>query len=133
MDATYALVGSRLYWSKLKETDMTKNIRPRARRGFTMIELLVVIAIIAIMAGMMLPVLSKAREAGRRVVCMSNLRQVGMGLQMYASDHGERLPALGPSGREWPLDIMSYIGSSQIFTCPTDNHSGEPTIGGYGA
>ena len=61
-----------------------------ARKGFTLIELLVVIAIIAILAAILLPVLGRARESGKRASCRSNLRQMGIGSFMYASDdsHG---------------------------------------------
>ena len=60
----------------------------RLQRGFTLIELLVVIAIIAILAAILFPVLPRAKEAGRRVRCQSNLRQIGIAFSMYVADHG---------------------------------------------
>jgi prepilin-type N-terminal cleavage/methylation domain-containing protein len=112
---------------------MNRKQNKSGRRGFTLIELLVVIAIIAILAAMLLPVFAQARESARRAVCTSNLRQIGMALQMYATDHSERVPSPGASGREWASQVVPYVGSTQIFVCPSDsNTSGEPTIGGSG-
>jgi prepilin-type N-terminal cleavage/methylation domain-containing protein len=71
---------------------------PSPARGpaFTLIELLVVIATIAILAALLLPALASAREKGRRTVCLSNARQIGLGIQMYAQDNDGRIP-FGPN------------------------------------
>ena len=62
------------------------------RAGFTLIELLVVIAIIAILVSLLLPALTRARDSGRKAACISNLRQMGIAVHAYASDHDGRIP-----------------------------------------
>ena len=80
--------------------------------GFTLIELLVVIAIIAILAALLLPSLVKAKSAGRRAACISNLRQVGAAVHMYAQDHEGRIP-YGPNAPPFshPADFYPSTGS----------------------
>jgi len=98
------------------------------RNRFTLIELLVVIAIIAILASMLLPALSQAREKARQASCASNLKQIGLGWLMYIDDARETLPPLyfatvgGVSGGYYhtPELIHSYITDANVWKCPSD-------------
>ena len=90
--------------------------------AFTLIELLVVIAIIAILAAILFPVFARARENARRSSCLSNLKQIGLGLMQYTQDYDEKYPLglRGTFGNTWSLDIAPYVKSEQVFRCPSD-------------
>jgi prepilin-type N-terminal cleavage/methylation domain-containing protein/prepilin-type processing-associated H-X9-DG protein len=132
-------------------------IRSR-RRGFTLIELLVVIAIIAILAAILFPVFAQARAKARQTACLSNLKQIGTALMMYAQDYDEVLAGnhvgtphsnAGDAGyatggfasvigmmdtdetrvrRNWCRDLQPYIKNTQVYQCPNST----PRSGGPG-
>jgi len=99
-------------------------------RAFTLIELLVVLAIISILAAVLLPVLNRTRETGRSAACLSNLHQIGIGLQLYVQDNQNLLPVMydkstnavpPPAGPSMDKVLTPFIGSSNVFRCPSDN------------
>ena len=130
------------------------------RKGFTLIELLVVIAIIAILAALLLPVLGRAKEKGRQMACISNLRQLQLGWRMYVDDNSDALPLNTQIG-DGPLiaysvtncwitgnaqigtdvddvrngSIFQFVGNVSVYHCPSDlstvHNSNPPRLFSY--
>jgi len=94
---------------------------PYQKKGaFTLIELLVVIAIIAILAAILFPVFARARENARRASCLSNLKQIGLGMSQYTQDYDEKyLSQNVGNGQHFGVILQPYMKSTQVFVCPS--------------
>jgi len=125
----------------------------KQKHAFTLIELLVVIAIIAILAAILFPVFARARENARRASCMSNMKQMGLGVMMYVQDYDGHFPysqilmtSMGVTPSQvpgyadfpstsvvWEEQTYPYVKSTQIYYCPSRAFSDNGFYGNYGA
>lgn len=116
-----------------------KSLGARRHSAFTLIELLVVIAIIGLLAAILFPVFSSARESARTTACLNNIKQLGVAITLYTQDNDEHLPFFAavydpanpttspysatPYTNRWWLNISAYAKSRQIFSCPSNRNS----------
>ncbi len=103
-------------------------------RGFTLVELLVVIGIIALLMSMLLPSLAKARQSAQKAACASNMRQIGIAMNMFANEHDGRLPDIGTDSSagdpenspSWIYTLAKYLGDvDAVRICPADPKADE--------
>ena len=127
----------------------SNNARPRAPKAFTLIELLVVIAIIAILAALLLPALAQAKQTALKAKCISNLKQVGIAIQMYVNENEDTLPGPLWAGQPYEYDdtttnclpyyLAEYLSTpppsaqvslSEVFLCPLPFLPNSPRVQG---
>lgn len=101
--------------------------RPHTSRGFSLTEILVALVIIAALAGIAVPVIRTGIDSANQAGCLSNLRQIGIALETYGQDHGQRMPVMeaGRRSRDEDVPVMDtvlidYLGSEDVFRCPAD-------------
>ena len=110
------------------------------RPAFTLVELLVVLAILAVLAALLLPVLGRAKEEARATVCLGNLHQIGLALQIYVQDNNNKLPVMWDAPTDPPaaatnafpiIDrvLLTQLGNTNVLRCPSDRAGAFETTG----
>ncbi|GAA5482607.1 type II secretion system protein [Haloferula sargassicola] len=114
--------------------------RPSQQRaGFTLTEILVALLIVATLAGISFPLVRAGMRSAHRATCLSNLRQIGVGVELYTQDHGQRMPdlATGRDSKDEDKDVIEntldeYLENPEVFHCPADEGEFEATGSSYG-
>jgi prepilin-type N-terminal cleavage/methylation domain-containing protein len=112
--------------------------RGARRRGFTLTEMLVVLAIVAALAAISVPLIRMGLRSSHKAACLSNLQQIGIGLESYLQDHNQRMPVLaaGRKSRSEDLPVLEvvlkpYLQSEKVFHCPADSEIFEESGSSY--